>query len=266
MSKIICNNVTEKTASLPIYFRTACDRYPEGNISRPFGMESAQILIVADGSGELECQGKKYPLRRGCAFFTDRYVPMKYVNLEGLVTGFITAEGSAIKSIITYLGCGEFVFRDSVNCDRYISDIRQLIDSYHEYRREGALSAMTYSFFMKFLEESVQSVPMTKQDKTALYIEKNFTKKLTLHTLAQEMGISVSAVCHGFKEKFNCTVFEYILNLRLEYARNLLLSSPEVMIKDAAVTSGFENISYFCRSYKKKYGITPGDEQKRQFS
>ena len=94
-------------------------------------------------------------------------------------------------------------------------------------------------------------------DKTALYIEKNFSKKLTLNELAEINKTSVSKLCHDFKDKYGYTVFQHIINLRLNYAYNLLNSSATAKTKDVASVCGFDDVSYFCKLYKEKFGTTP---------
>jgi AraC-like DNA-binding protein len=54
---------------------------------------------------------------------------------------------------------------------------------------------------------------------------------------------------------------QFLNDYRLEIAAKLLLSGDGTVL-DAAMQSGFENLSYFTRSFKKKYGVTPGKYRK----
>ena len=242
---------------LPIYFHTACDNYVQLTTDRKTGKQDFhQILLITDGSGILKCKNKTYELKRGCAFFTAEGVASKYIDTGGLMSAFLTVRGDGVKQILNHFDCKDFLFYNSIDVEKYVSDIKAIIKEYYETKRQSILSAMAYSFYINFFEQQYVN-DFAPLDKTALYIEKNFTKKLTLTELADINQSSVSTLCHDFKNKFGCTVFQQILNLRLTYAHNLLTTIPDTKTKDAAASCGFDDISYFCRAYKQKFGISP---------
>lgn len=260
MDKITINLLSPDFKPLPIYFDTACANYKQEMLNRPNGCNFYQILFVTNGEGILECGGKKYILKKGCAFYTSQQVPVTYYSTNGLITAFLTIKGDGADKISKHFGCQDFLFRKSVNLEKYISQIKSVIEEYYNYKRQSVLSSLSYTFFIDFFEQNEAEPNLI--NKIALYIEKNFIKKLTLEKIADTHGISVSKLCHDFKKEFNCTVFEYILNLRLNYARNLLLSNPNAKTKDTALNCGFDDISYFCKAYKNKFGLTPTQDKK----
>lgn len=257
---ITYNNISKTGKDLPIYFYTACNRHPQESIIRPDGnLNFYQILFIVEGSGILKHGESIYKLKKGSAFFTATNVPVEYINTGGLVSAFLTINGTALPGLMKAFSCDGFLFYESVNIEKYLFCITRIIDEYYEQKREGLLSAMVYSFCMDFFEEKNNF--NDKYDEVVLYIEKNFMKNLTLDKLAKIGNCSVSKLCHNFKEKFNCSVFEYILDLRLNYAKNLLYFNPKIMIKDVALSCGFSNVSYFCYAYKQKFNITPSQSR-----
>ena len=72
---------------------------------------------------------------------------------------------------------------------------------------------LSYSFYMSFFEDGQEE--NKNADKTDLYIEKNFYKKLTLGEIAETNQTSVSKLCHDFKAKYGYTIFQHIINLDL---------------------------------------------------
>ena len=76
--------------------------------------------------------------------------------------------------------------------------------------------------------------------------------------------MSVSKLCHDFKKKYNYSVVEYILNLKLSYARNYMFMTPNSRTADVAYLCGFNDVGYFCRRYKKRYGKTPKEDKLSQ--
>lgn len=257
MDRFTINILPENFMPLPVIFNTASPHFKQDTIEYYAGKQNFyQILIVVDGNGTLHCNGEVYKLKKGCAFFTAKNVVSKYTNDGGLITAFLTVTGDGMPQILEHFGCGDFEFFESVNTEKYIYRIKEITDEYYKTKNEGVLSALSYSFFIDFLGTQ-QETPLASLDKTALYIEKNFTKKLSLEELAQINETSVSKLCHDFKDKYGSTIFQQILNLRLTYAHNLFMTNSSIKTKDAASLCGFDDVSYFCRAYKKKFGTSP---------
>ena len=53
------------------------------------------------------------------------------------------------------------------------------------------------------------------------------------------------------------TVFEKILETRLLHAKSIIKSEPEVKLKQVAESCGFSDVSYFCKLYRKEFGVSP---------
>ena len=68
--------------------------------------------------------------------------------------------------------------------------IKQIIDEYYKTKNESTLSALSYSFYASFLGTH-QENSLASLDKTALYIEKNFMKKLSVNVKSK---CTISAV------------------------------------------------------------------------
>lgn len=261
MNQFTINLLPEGFREPPIYFHTASSCFPQNTMRYGEGAQSFyQILFVLSGTGRLHCCGKTYPLRQGCAFFTAMGCPSEYIDTGGLTTAFLTARGNALPALLAHYDCGAFLFAEHINLEKYLSGINRILREYYEHKREGQLSARVYAFYVDFFEE-LRGASVSAAEQVSLFLEKNFTQKLTLQQLAAISGISVSKLCHDFKKAFGCTVFEYILNLRLTYARSFLLSSRDARTKDAALSCGFEDISYFCKAYKNKFGKSPAQDK-----
>lgn len=253
------NILPENFKPLPVIFSTASARFNQ--LTTEYAGTSQnfyQLLIILDGNGTLYCNGETHELKKGCAFFTSKHTPSKYVNHNGLVSAYLTVKGDAMPQLIEHFGWGAFTFFPSVNTEKCTEEIKAIINEYYKTKNESVLSALCYSFYISFFERQQENI-FASLDKTALFIEKNFNKPLTLDELARINKTSVSKLCHDFKNKYGYTVFQYILNLRLGYAHNLLKSTSSIKTKDVASACGFDDISYFCRLYKKKFGTTPLD-------
>ncbi|MBR2916381.1 MAG: helix-turn-helix domain-containing protein [Clostridia bacterium] len=253
---ITMNILPEGFKPLPVVFHSASAYHRQKTAEYKGNMQDFyQILMVVGGEGTLYFKGDKYKLEKGSAFFTAMYQESTYVDEGNLITAFLTVTGEALPSLFKHYECEEFKFFESVNIEKYVSKIQEIINEYYKTKNERCLSVLSYSFYMSFFEDGQEE--NKNADKTDLYIEKNFHKKLTLDEIAKINQTSVSKLCHDFKAKYGYTIFQHIINLRLNYADNLLSSASKIKIKDVAAECGFDDVSYFCRLYKKKFGKSP---------
>ena len=72
-----------------------------------------------------------------------------------------------------------------------------------------------------------------------------------------------TAFCKFFKERTNTTFVTFVTEVRINYAKRLLLEQEKDMV-EICFECGFNNVSNFNRQFKKQTGITPG-EYKREF-
>ncbi|WP_062048901.1 response regulator [Bacillus sp. JCM 19034] len=97
-----------------------------------------------------------------------------------------------------------------------------------------------------------------KLDEVKEYIDVNYSHAAcSLGQLSQQFYVSKEYLSKAFKKEFGINVTEYIMQLRMEKAKQLIVDE-KVKIKNVAEMVGYEDISYFYRVFKKYHGITPG--------
>lgn len=87
-------------------------------------------------------------------------------------------------------------------------------------------------------------------------LEVNYTEETKLDILAKYLKTSISNLEHSFKKETSKTIKEYITELRLSKAHNLLLSSNLSIIEISDIV-GYYDQTYFTKLFKKYYHITP---------
>ena len=92
--------------------------------------------------------------------------------------------------------------------------------------------------------------------KICKYIEKNYQNTITITDVARLINMSDSAFCHFFKKRTNQTFVEYVNNIRISKACQMLMETSHT-IAEICYTCGFYNLSHFIRTFKKKKGHTP---------
>lgn len=93
-------------------------------------------------------------------------------------------------------------------------------------------------------------------EKIKLYVEKNYYKDLSVELLSCFFYMSRSYLSHLFKEQTGEKFVDYLNRIRIEKAKQLLLSSDKKMYQVAKAV-GYDNIKYFFRVFKKWTGETP---------
>lgn len=88
------------------------------------------------------------------------------------------------------------------------------------------------------------------------YINAYYNEPLTPSDVAEAVGFSASHFMKFFKKSMGCTFTEYLNDYRLSIACTLL-STTDKSILVISCETGFTNLSYFNRLFKKKYGISP---------
>lgn len=92
--------------------------------------------------------------------------------------------------------------------------------------------------------------------KACEYISRNFTKDITVKSIAAHLHITENHLIKLFKNELYQTPNRYILELRLIYARYLLLHSDE-SVQQIAYSCGFNTPSYFTKRFVQRFGMLP---------
>lgn len=106
-------------------------------------------------------------------------------------------------------------------------------------------------------DQSPQGAALKKLAPALHYIQENYTEEnVPLAHLAALCGVSQPYLRRLFHRALQTSPALYMRALRLEYARELLLSG-EYSVTDASFASGFNDTAYFSREFKKYFGISP---------
>ncbi len=97
--------------------------------------------------------------------------------------------------------------------------------------------------------------------KVLSYINENYSSPIRLKDLARLVNLNAQYFCRYFKENIGKTVTEYINEIRIEKAAEAIAETDHKLITIAQDT-GFENVGYFIRRFKKEKGVTPSEYRK----
>ncbi len=104
---------------------------------------------------------------------------------------------------------------------------------------------------------------MEKSRMVIRFVEEHYPETLSIERMADVTGFSQSHFMKFFKGLFGVSFTSYLNDYRLTMASRLLLASGDTILEVAAAT-GFENLSYFNRRFKEKFGMTPREFRRQR--
>jgi AraC-like DNA-binding protein/beta-galactosidase beta subunit len=100
-------------------------------------------------------------------------------------------------------------------------------------------------------EENVKKIRLAKE-----IIISRMSEPPTLEELSKEIDLSLKKLKNGFKQIYGDTVFGFLFDYKMEYARKLL-GDGEGNVNEIGLKIGYSTASHFIAAFKKKYGTTP---------
>ena len=230
-------------------------------------LDCYQILYITEGSGYFYADpNKKIELKAGDMFILKphvwhSYFPKKesgwkeyWIGIQGInidnrfKNNFFNPEqviyrvGFRDDIVNLYEKALEIAKKEKASYQQYLAGIANLI-----------LGIMMYSDRNR--EFSVNELE-TRINKAKLLIRENLTNNISLESIASEINMSYSWFRKIFKEYTGFSPANYIQEMKLQRAKNLLISS-DLSIKEIAYSLNFDSISYFSSTFRKKTGYTP---------
>ena len=96
--------------------------------------------------------------------------------------------------------------------------------------------------------------------RTVAYLAEHFAEAQSLDALATLSGVTKHYLARVFKQYTGETIFSHLIRVRLRHAEAALRSGASVT--EAALSAGFESLSYFSRVYKRYVGVSPSQKKR----
>ena len=222
-------------------------------------VEAGDIIIVVPGQTHGISQLNDYSMEYENIFFE----PAMFISKlsDGLETSFFIP-----------LLSGDLIFNHIITRDD--NDYALLADCLNRADNlcsmdfpkgyELAIKGYMYEFFFhlnNMCEESsiinvAHNKRMDKIKDVIKYIEENYQHPISIDEISDVCNFSSSHFMKYFKKVMGTSFTDYLNEYRLSMASRLLLSSSDNILEIAA-ECGYDNLSYFNRLFKKKYGVTP---------
>lgn len=171
-------------------------------------------------------------------------------------------------SLFLPLRSGQLLLSHEITDDSLLKDLYPLLDRMillgHEHTPlyQLEIRILLLSFLSRLVAQGSLLLPASASSQTNMqkellaYIKEHYTEKLSLHDLSEQFHLSEKYISRYFKEHFQLPFSTYVNHLRLTCAKRLL-EVTDLPVTEIALRSGFPNVSYFIRTFKGSYGISP---------
>lgn len=219
-------------------------------------VEAGDIVTVIPGQLHSICQLENYNMEyENIIFSTDMLISKISDTVEAEIFIPLLAGNVTIRRLVTH---DDDIYPPLAGCLNRADNICRTFPKGYKLMIKSCLYEFFYILFSASEESSApKSNKNIDRIKTILnYIEVNYRSDITIEKIADVCGFSCSHFMKFFKNSMGSSFTSYLNDYRLSMAARLLLSSDDNII-DVAADCGYENLSYFNRIFKKKYGVTP---------
>ncbi|MDO4336905.1 MAG: AraC family transcriptional regulator [Eubacteriales bacterium] len=250
--------------------------------------ESMEIIYVKQGSGIVQVDLTSYTAQAGDIFFVLpghlhglRRVPKMRMEYENIIfdMNFLGSDNvdlcsqkylrPIINGTIQFpprIGREHPLYAQVSSCLDASDRLCSLRPNGYELGVKGNLLVL-FSILLQTAEDKdeypADHKNMQKLKTVLSRIEKDYNKKLTVNSIADECGYSPSHFMRWFKEATGTGFAGYLIEYRLNQAARALRSS-NVSILEIAQQTGFDNLSNFNRLFKRRFEMTPSQFRRQE--
>ncbi len=217
------------------------------------------LLLVVDG----EIEYNEYTALQNELLLIDCYKPHKYYTNTNAHTLWIHFDGNNSRDLFEELLSQK---GEKVKCSADMAEqLRELIQSVKNSESEYIVSARIYRLLLFLLmPESSNNTTVSMIESAKKYIMQNFDCNITVEKIAKALNMSTSYFSKKFKQATTFSPYDYLLNIRLEKAKEYLLKT-DMPISEIAYKTGFNSDANFIYFFKKQTGVSPLKFRKIQF-
>lgn len=252
-----------------------------------------EIIYVKKGTGVVSVNQQDYTVCTGDLIFVSpgqlhaihqwKHESMEYENIifhprilgnaqnEPWIQQYLVPLSMHQVSLIIHLKPDNPQYTAVSTCIDQIDEIRKTFPYGYELFIKGKLLELFFLFHHFQMITTAASISPARQktlDKMRYilkHIEEHYSEPLSIQKMAQASDFSESHFMKFFKQTFGTSFTTYLNTYRLTMAARMLLSSDDSIL-NVSVESGFENLSYFNRMFKRKYGMTPKEFRRQDIT
>ncbi|MFC5468903.1 AraC family transcriptional regulator [Cohnella suwonensis] len=252
--------------SLPLFIETIGYSAWERVFNRPDGYPHYHWLHTMEGEGILEFGGERVSLTAGKGALLAPFTPhMYFPDSPRWSTVYITFGGAAASAILDSLDMNVSAIYTETERALFADLIGDMIVKADRDSEFTGLESSTemYRFLMqlrKFGKRNDQpslSQYYEKLRPVVRWMERSLSANFGLPEIAEQAHMSVSYLSELFQEAFGMSPYSFLIQLRIRESKRIMITNPGLALKEVATLTGFNDVSHFVATFRKKEGITP---------
>lgn len=220
--------------------------HPDG-FFRVQGRPFSAFIIRTRGCAEFEISDKIYQVKEGDVSFMPENLSynVNYSECEFIVVHFTDCNYNKFENI-------------NIKNTSYVKEeFNNLLNDWNKNHSVNSAKSAVYKILQYMADEKKLNEYDNVLAECVNYINANFCNSdFTILKVCKKLYISESSLLRKFHKYYNTTPKEYLLNLRLRKAIDLLITGKHP-IKTISKMCGFNDEKYFSRLFKKKYNQSP---------
>ena len=231
----------------------------------PVGRDDYYLIYIVEGELFVDIDGKNHTAKKGSAvIFPPKYL-YKYGSNSCVHYLYAHFTGSYATDFLNECGF------DNLPCvieNDFSKEIKGKFDlMINTFLHNETLSIQRCGCLLQeiLIEISTNALDVANGSpiKTSLkYIHSFFTSKIDVPNLAKMEGLSNSRYITVFKNQTGKSPNEYIIDLRIQFAKNLL-DNTNMSVRQISESVGYHDQYFFSRLFKRHTGISPQEYKKR---
>jgi AraC family transcriptional regulator of arabinose operon len=252
---------------VPFYIESIGYNPMQENVIRHEGYPCCHWLQTASGEGEVTFNGQSVTLPKQHGLLLLPNVPHRYQAKTGAwATHYLTFAGLQVQSMMTALG----IYSSSVYLWSSDSEFHNLLEALlvkvnNQHDVTGLDHSIDLYRFMALLKKHGESdkTPSlhnlaVRMNPLLLFLEHEYADpNLEISQMADILNLSTRHLSSLFHKTFGYTPYQYLISLRIQKAKELLLNHRSLSIQYISSQVGFRDPSHFITTFRKSQKLTP---------
>ncbi len=238
-------------------------------------LDEFQMIYITRGSGTFESTSfRNVEVGEGTVFFLfpgewHRYRPEQLTGWDSYWVGF---KGKFAENLVSngYLSVNKPVVKVGFN-DEIVSLYQRILEAgneersgYQQYISGIVIHLLGYVYYRAKDNHYEDKTIVQKMDKARVLIREQINTNVSPEAIAKELIMTYSWFRRLFKQYTGLAPAQYIAQLRLQRAKELL-STTSKSVKEIAVEMNYESVDYFSTQFRRQSKMTPTQYRKSSF-
>lgn len=242
-----------------------------------------EIICCIKGSGDVLYNNEVHSMKKGDVFVVNSNVLHSTQTNELFIFYCIIITEEFCKE--NFIDISNISFQEDIKDPQLFNFIKGIFDEFKDFftprkamsnppvhialkmrsRIVYLLAILCEKYSSQFEYEEKNRYVSERAKKVITYLRNNYKDHISLEELAEYSGINKYTLSREFKQITGYTIWEYLNLIRCQKAQQLILNN--VTVKESAFSVGFNNMSYFAKTFKKCIGCMPSElKNKSQIS